>query len=51
MIKRGQEQEFIDLSLLKKMDAHLDWALKRSENRTEMKKEELDENIGRIIAQ
>jgi len=36
---------------LKKMDSHLEWALKRNDNRTEMKKEELDENVGRIIAQ
>jgi len=33
------------------MDSHLEWALKRNDNRAEMKKEELDENVGRIIAQ
>lgn len=33
------------------MDGHLEWALKRNDNRTEMKKEELDDNVGRIIAQ
>ena len=51
LIKKGTQQNYVDLSLLKKMDSHLEWALKRNDNRTEMKKEELDENFGRFIAQ
>jgi len=33
------------------MDGHLDWALKRNDNRADMRKEELDENVGKLIAQ
>jgi len=50
LIKRGKQQEFIDLSLLKKMDSHLEWALRKREAGTELKKEEIGENVDRIVA-
>ena len=49
LIRKGQQQEFVDLSLLKKMDSHLEWALKRNDNRQEQQKEEMDQNVRRFL--
>jgi hypothetical protein len=39
LIRKGQEQEFVDLSLLKKMDSHLEWAMNKNENKVLFQKE------------
>lgn len=45
----GQAQDFVDLSLLKKMDGHLEWAMKKADNRAEIQKEEMDNKYERLI--
>jgi len=51
LIRKGQQQEFVDLSLLKKMDSHLEWAMEKHDNRSESKKEQMDASVRRFLQQ
>lgn len=49
LIRKGQQQEFVDLSLLKKMDGHLEWAMKKNETRESMQKEEMEDKVHKFL--